>query len=400
MWLFTTVGFYSVVTAEEFGQELQVRARAAADLDRLRERFLATLGPNLAKPGRDYPWRAFIGREEFASGLADIGRAIDYSNFKNVVGDVQGQDRAHIYQEVWSACRKIENAPSHPAVLEPGSSSDHRRHSPPASSDYSARDLHAEGEWPRHGKRRYGGVVFNERGRVLLREPRNHFDGYHWTFPKGEAIEGEEPFDAAIREVEEETGYAASVVSHISGAFRGSPNGSANYFYLMIENGRADPGPLVETQSICWATLTEATALVGESTNKSGRERDQMILEAAFRSYEEWTRQASWWTRLFVREPVGSWGMRGDAYAWRALRACLEDMPEPKTAVELQARLHEGFADVVGIDKFPRPEAIYREKFAHGGISSGMVSLIAWRDQLMPLLEERGAAALRRDSSG
>ena len=60
MWLFTTQGFYSVVTAEEFGEELQVRARAASDLDRLRESFLPTLGPNVSLPERDYPWRDWI----------------------------------------------------------------------------------------------------------------------------------------------------------------------------------------------------------------------------------------------------------------------------------------------------------------------------------------------------
>ena len=44
MWLFTTSGFYSIVTAGEFGEQLQVRVRCAADLDRLRETHLPGLG--------------------------------------------------------------------------------------------------------------------------------------------------------------------------------------------------------------------------------------------------------------------------------------------------------------------------------------------------------------------
>lgn len=90
MWLFTTTGFYSVVTAEEFGHELQVRARSADDLDRLRDSFLPTLGPSVSKPGRDYPWRAFVTRPDFATCLSEVAKAIDYSNFKNAVAHSQG----------------------------------------------------------------------------------------------------------------------------------------------------------------------------------------------------------------------------------------------------------------------------------------------------------------------
>jgi hypothetical protein len=41
---------------------------------------------------------------------------------------------------------------------------------------------------------------------------------------------------------------------------------------------------------------------------------------------------------------------------------------------------------------------VYREQFAHGGMSSGMISLETWRDQLIPLLAER--AELHRAESG
>lgn len=239
MWLFTTVGFYSVVSAEEFGQELQVRARAAHDLDQLRQHFIPSLGPNVSKPGRDYPWRAFVSREDFAAGLAELGKAIDYSNFKSAVAHQQGHGRAHVYQEVWSACRKIESSTSLRGSTSTPRAKLAQKDSVSASfsGDYSARDLHVEGEWPRHRKRRYGGIVFNNAAEILLREPKNHFDGYHWTFPKGTAEPGESPFDAAIREVAEETGYEATVVSHLPGAFRGSSNGSANY----LTSGRRRP---------------------------------------------------------------------------------------------------------------------------------------------------------------
>jgi hypothetical protein len=108
MWLFIPEGFFSIVTAEEFGHPLQVRARCEEDLDRLRKSYLPKLGSNVALLGRDYPWRAFTTREDLAEGLAKIAQGLDYSNFKNEVAVRHSYDRAHVYGEVWSSCRKIE----------------------------------------------------------------------------------------------------------------------------------------------------------------------------------------------------------------------------------------------------------------------------------------------------
>lgn len=50
-----------------------------------------------------------------------------------------------------------------------------------------------------------GGVVVNSRGEVLLVSERGGF----WTFPKGHLQEGEGPYEAAVREIREETGLSA-----------------------------------------------------------------------------------------------------------------------------------------------------------------------------------------------
>ena len=55
MWLFIPEGFYSIVTAEEFGYPLQVRARCEEDLDRLRKSYLPKLGSNVALPDGTIP---------------------------------------------------------------------------------------------------------------------------------------------------------------------------------------------------------------------------------------------------------------------------------------------------------------------------------------------------------
>ena len=89
----------------------------------------------------------------------------------------------------------------------------------------------------------YGGVVIDEAGRVLLREPKNHFDYYVYTFPKGRPDEGESPEQAALREVREETG--------------------------------------VEAVSVCWVDGGEAEAQLAETTDAKGRARDLAVLAAA-----------------------------------------------------------------------------------------------------------------------
>jgi len=49
-------------------------------------------------------------------------------------------------------------------------------------------------------------------GRILLREPANHFDGYHWTYAKGKQDKNESPELTAPREVYEETGTSQTLL--------------------------------------------------------------------------------------------------------------------------------------------------------------------------------------------
>ena len=62
-----------------------------------------------------------------------------------------------------------------------------------------------------------GGIVFNNKGQILLinnaalRDPQKSY----WGFPKGHIQEGEKSQDAAVREVEEETGLDVKVLEKI-----------------------------------------------------------------------------------------------------------------------------------------------------------------------------------------
>lgn len=127
----------------------------------------------------------------------------------------------------------------------------------------------------------YGGVVVGDDGRVLLREPRDHYGGYAWTFPKGRPDEGETGEQAALREVLEETGYEARIVRDVPGTFAGFET-MTSYYLMSCVRRVGDPDP-AETAALAWVTFEEARGLIAQTTYERGRERDLAILEAAER---------------------------------------------------------------------------------------------------------------------
>lgn len=126
--------------------------------------------------------------------------------------------------------------------------------------------------------RAFGGVVIDGQGRILLREPMSHFDGYVWTFPKGRPEPRESDEQTAIREVLEETGMIAEILQRIPGTFRGGTTDNAYFLMRAIDAARAPDG---ETASIRWTDPDEARRLIGQTTNQVGRSRDLAVLDAA-----------------------------------------------------------------------------------------------------------------------
>lgn len=97
---------------------------------------------------------------------------------------------------------------------------------------------------------------------------------------------------------------------------------------------------------------------------------------------------------LFDPEPE-TWGLRGDPHLWRALRARLAGQDVPASADELASLLHAAFRELVDADLTSgSASSAYREQYAHGGMSSGMISLDTWRQRLLPMLLGRARARL------
>ncbi|MFF5973349.1 hypothetical protein ACFY7C_17680 [Streptomyces sp. NPDC012769] len=97
---------------------------------------------------------------------------------------------------------------------------------------------------------------------------------------------------------------------------------------------------------------------------------------------------------LFDPEPE-VWGLRGDPYVWRTLRDRLAGTDVPPTTEAATALLRAAFAEVVGVDLDTPESSVYREQYAHGGMSSGVVHLDTWRERLMPMLVERAGLLAR-----
>ncbi|MGH3149203.1 MAG: hypothetical protein ACRDOB_00525 [Streptosporangiaceae bacterium] len=94
---------------------------------------------------------------------------------------------------------------------------------------------------------------------------------------------------------------------------------------------------------------------------------------------------------LFDPEP-GTWGLRGDPYLWRALREHLSGTDIPASAGDVTSLLEAAFQELTGVDLASGTSAsapVYRPRYAHGGMSSGMIDLDTWRQRLLPMLAER-----------
>ena len=100
MWLFTDIGFFSVVVDASNPDLLVVRSRSAKDIDRLRSKHFPK-AIYKATPDRDYPHRIFVLRMEMAVAMSKMVLDMVATNFKDRVKDVDGYGRSGLYGQVW-----------------------------------------------------------------------------------------------------------------------------------------------------------------------------------------------------------------------------------------------------------------------------------------------------------
>jgi hypothetical protein len=106
MWCYTRYGFYSVVQ-KPGDQDLTIRSRVRADLERLKLHYLPKLSEIVETNDSDYKFRAKATHAAFADALYHIAQDIDYPNFKDTVAQQQGSDRAKVYTSVWASTMRL-----------------------------------------------------------------------------------------------------------------------------------------------------------------------------------------------------------------------------------------------------------------------------------------------------
>lgn len=91
---------------------------------------------------------------------------------------------------------------------------------------------------------------------------------------------------------------------------------------------------------------------------------------------------------LFEKRPM-QWGLRGDPYLWEEMQTHFLTAPLPESADQFKVTLEAAFESLTGIPISSEQEFIFIERLAHGGMSSGGVSLRFWRETAIPLLIEQ-----------
>ncbi|MFB8273483.1 NUDIX hydrolase [Streptomyces sp. NPDC055955] len=114
-------------------------------------------------------------------------------------------------------------------------------------------------------------AVCIEDGRVLLARHVSPEGGSTWTLPGGRVEHGEDPFDAVIREVAEETGCAAVVDRLLGVDSRVIPAASARagvehqnvgiFYRVRITGGQPRPEPNGEIAESVWTPFSDVAGL-------------------------------------------------------------------------------------------------------------------------------------------
>jgi hypothetical protein len=102
----------------------------------------------------------------------------------------------------------------------------------------------------------------------------------------------------------------------------------------------------------------------------------------------------SWADPLFLEAPA-QWGMRGDPFLWRELRAALRAVtPAPMSRPELANLLADQLFRLAEVDmRSSDDRAVRIPRFPTSGMSGGYVAPAFWRDVAVPMLLERWTAS-------
>lgn len=110
MWVFTNIGFFSVVEVNGDHKRVVVRARAKDHLEKLRKLGGHKLMPIREDEGTDYSFRVYMEKEQWKELLGKLVDGINYTNFRDSVKDGLYHDSL---LEVWSVMLMYQKGRTH-----------------------------------------------------------------------------------------------------------------------------------------------------------------------------------------------------------------------------------------------------------------------------------------------
>lgn len=89
--------------------------------------------------------------------------------------------------------------------------------------------------------------------------------------------------------------------------------------------------------------------------------------------------------------PLGiKWGLRGDPYLWGELEESSINHSSFSTEDEFSEFIEQKFNELIQKGKVSEDGTkVFIDRFPSEGMSGGWVSLTAWKERLLPLLNER-----------
>jgi len=112
-----------------------------------------------------------------------------------------------------------------------------------------------------------GVLIVNKQKRILLLKPSGKLD-QSWSIPKGELDKGEDPLDAAARELKEEAGIIVdkNKLSYLGeNKYKSGKKKIHAYFFNAKNLGNIIPKLNFENKDYLWAELNDAKTKVHEA---------------------------------------------------------------------------------------------------------------------------------------
>ncbi|MDP2361999.1 MAG: hypothetical protein Q8O14_14825 [bacterium] len=118
MWLFTTLGYYSITRSRLEPDRYQIRARDRQHLERLSVHMdldmmaRMSLGQIIETPSADYRWRIIVDERQLRAVVEALARCITYFNFKTEAATTAAADHSYraALHDVWARMNRLQHS--------------------------------------------------------------------------------------------------------------------------------------------------------------------------------------------------------------------------------------------------------------------------------------------------